>query len=323
MRRRDVIGLLGGAAAWPVAALAQERRRMPMLGVLLYSSPDDDPNVQSLRRALTELGYIDGHTIRVAYRYAERRGERLPELAAALVELRPDVIFMIGGDVAELALGVTRPIPTVFSTSTDPVRSGLVSSLSHPGGHATGVTFVQDALAPKRLQILKEAAPQISRVALLWNPDHIDNEPSSARIAAQRLNLHLEPLAVRRPGEFDGALREAMSARADALYAVSSRMMLSNLSGITTFATERRLPLAGGWGAWAQSGALLSYGPQVDLMIRRAVAYVDRILKGAHPSDLPVQQPSKFDLVINLRTARTLGLTIPRSLLAHADQVVG
>ena len=322
MRRRELLSLLAGAAAWPLAARAQQAARLPRLGVLLLSTPQADPQMETARRALRDLGYVEGQNLAIEYRYAEGRPERLPDLAADLVRTRPDVMFALGGDVTPAAVTATQTIPIVFTSSADPVRLGFVASLARPGGNATGVTFLLDELASKRLEILKQAASRVSRVGFLWNPDHLDNELPEAQRAASRLGVELKPLAVRGPADFEPAFAAATEARVDALYVVTSRLTLLNLGKIVNFAADNRLPLAGGFGAWAKQHGLLSYGPNVDDMTRRAVAYIDRILKGAKPSDLPVQQPTRFELVINLRTAKALGLDVPLQLQQLADEII-
>jgi putative ABC transport system substrate-binding protein len=323
MRRRELLSLLAGAAAaWPLAARAQQAARLPRLGVLLLSTPQADPQMETARRALRDLGYVEGHNLAIEYRYAEGRPERLPDLAADLVRMKPDVLFVLGGDVAPAAVKATQTIPIVFTSSADPVRLGFVASLARPGGNATGVTFLLDELASKRLEILKQAAPRVSRVGFLWNPDHVDNELPEAERAAASLGVELKPLTVRGPADFDGAFMAATQARIDALYVVSSRLTLQNLGRIVNFVAENRLPLAGGFGAWAKQHGLLSYGPNVEDMTRRAVAYIDRILKGTKPADLPVQQPTRFELVINLRTAKSLGLDVPLQLQQLADEII-
>jgi putative tryptophan/tyrosine transport system substrate-binding protein len=323
MRRRELLSLLGGAAAaWPLAARAQQAARLPRLGVLLLSTPQADPQMETARRALRDLGYVEGQNLAIEYRYAEGRPERLPDLAADLVRMKPDVLFVLGGDVAPAALKATQTIPVVFTSSADPVRQGFVASLARPGGNATGITLLLDELASKRLELLKQAAPRVSRVGFLWNPDHADNELPEAERAAASLGVELKTLTVRGPADFDGAFMAATQARVDALYVVSSRLTLQNLGRIVNFVAENRLPLAGGFGAWAKQHGLLSYGPNVDDMTRRAVAYIDRILKGTKPADLPVQQPTRFELVINLRTARALGLDVPLQLQQLADEVI-
>jgi putative ABC transport system substrate-binding protein len=322
MRRRTFIAILGAAAAWPVAARAQKTARMPRLGVLLYSTPQDDPQARALQDGLRDLGYIDGQNVSIEYRFAEGKVERLPDLAADLVRLKPDLLFPIGGDVAPFVSKATRTIPIVFVISADPLQLGLVASLARPGGNATGFTFLQDELASKRLELLKEVAPRISRVAFLSNPDHPDNELRLAQRAATALGVHLQPIEMRGPNDLDGALQAVTQASVDALYVVASRQTVASLPRIVNFATKNELPLAGGWGAWAQAGGLLSYGPNVGEIVRNAASYVDKIFKGGKPGDLPVQQPTRFELIINLRSAKALGLSIPESLLLRADKVL-
>jgi putative ABC transport system substrate-binding protein len=323
MRRRELIALLGGAAiAWPLPLGAQQAARRPRLGVLLYSTPEGDPNTESFRRGMRDLGYVDGQNIAIEYRYAEGRPERLPGLAAELVGLKPDVLFALGGDVAPFLSKVTQTIPIVYAMSADPVRLGLAASLARPGGNSTGVTFLQDELAAKRIEVLKEAAPRVSRVAFLSNPDHADNELPVATRAAAALGIQLHSMEVRGAGDLDPTFNAATQAGVDALYVVSSRQMVASTSRIVEFATKNRLPLAGGWGAWVQAGGLISYGPNVGEVVRQAAGYVDKILKGAKSGDLPVQQPTRFELLINLKTAKAFGLTIPESFLLRADKVI-
>ncbi|MCE3249715.1 MAG: transporter substrate-binding protein [Geminicoccaceae bacterium] len=323
MRRREFVAVLGGSATWPLMARAQQpSARQPRLGILLYSTPRGDPNLASFLRALGELGYVDRQTINIEYRYAKGRPERLNDLAAELVRLEPDLLFGLGGDVSVPAVRATSSLPILFGSSADPVQLGLVRSLARPEGNATGVSFLLDDLASKRMEYLREAAPRISRVAFVWNPDHPDNELPEAQRAAATLGVELHQLPVHRPEDIDGALRAASAARADALYVVSSRQTARAIPRFVSFATSSRIPLAGGWGAWAREGGLLSYGPNLDEMMRSVAGYADRILRGAKPAELPVQQPTRFELVINLATAKALGLTIPPTLLARADKVI-
>jgi putative ABC transport system substrate-binding protein len=206
--------------------------------------------------------------------------------------------------------------------SADPLQLRVVASLARPGGNATGFTFLQDELASKRLELLKQVAPRISRVAFLSNPDHPDNELRVAQRTATALGIDLHPIEMRGPGDLDSALQAITQAPVDALYVVASRQTVASIPRIVNFATKKELPLAGGWGAWTQAGGLLSYGPNVGEVVRNATTYVDKIFKGAKPGDLPVQQPTRFELLINLRTAKTLGLSIPESLLLLADKVI-
>ena len=322
MLRRTFLAALGAAATWPIAARAQQAARMPRLAVLLYSSPQEDPQSKVLTQSLSDLGYIDGHNISIDYRFAEGKLQRIPDLAADLVRLKPDVLFPIGGEIAPSVCKATQTIPIVFVMSADPLQLGLVATLARPGGNATGFTFLQDELASKRLELLKEVAPRISGVAYLSNPDHADNELRAAQRAASALGVHLQPIDMRGPGDLDGALQEIKKASVDALYVVASRQTVASIPRIVDFATKNELPLAGGWGAWAQAGGLLSYGPNVGEVVRNAATYVDKIFKGARPADLPVQQPTRFELLVNLRSARALGLSIPESFLLRADKVI-
>ena len=322
MRRREFIALVGGAVVAVPIARAQQLARIPRLGVLLYSTPQADPQIKFVLQGLRDLGYLEGRNIVIEYRFAEGEPGRLSELAAELALLKPDVIVAIGGDVAPVAKRATQTIPLVFVSSADPEQLGLVASLRRPGGNATGITLLQDALATKRLELLKEVAPRISKVAFVTNPDHPDNEAREARRAALALGVDLLSLEVRNTGDFERAFRAIIEARADSLYVVSSRHTVLNMPAIVGFATSNRLPLAGGWGDWAKAGGLLAYGPNVGDMAQLAASYVDRILKGAKPSELPVEQPTKFELVINLKTANALGLGVPPALLATADKVI-
>jgi putative ABC transport system substrate-binding protein len=232
------------------------------------------------------------------------------------------VIIAAGGDVAPFAKQATGTVPIVMITSADPVQGGLVTSLARPGGNVTGVTFASSELAGKRLQFLKEAAPGVTRVAVLWNPDHPDGEFPATQAAGRSLGVQIQSLEVRGHDDFAGAFAAAIHARTEALIVVSSRLMTLNRARILDLAARDRMLLVSGWGPWAAQGGLLSYGPDLDAVIRRSATYVDRILKGARPADIPVEQPTKFELVINLRTAAAVGLTIPPALLARADQLI-
>jgi putative ABC transport system substrate-binding protein len=322
--RREVIAGLGAVVvSHPFAVRAQQQLSgQPRLGILLYTSVKADRNLGAFLRALAERGYSEGRNIAVEYRSAEGQPERLPELAAELVGGTPHVVFALGGDVSPAAAKATQSIPIVFVSSADPLRLGLVDGLSRPGRNATGVTLLLDDLASKRLELLKEAAPLISRVGFIWNPDHPDNELQVAQRASEKLAVRLQPLAVRGPHDLEQVLQTLDQSGTDALYVVSSRQTVSNLDVLVAFAVRKGVPLAGGWGAWARAGGLLSYGPNLDDMIRHAAEYTVKILNGAKPADLPVQQPTTFELVLNLRTAKALGLTISPSLLARADEVI-
>ncbi len=314
--------IVAALLAAPLAARAQPATKIPRVGVLLFGTPDTDPSLPSFRAGLRELGHVEGKTIVLEYHYARGRSERLPDLARDLVGSRPDAIFALGGDVAPFVRTATSTIPIIAAVSSDPVQSGLVAALARPGGNLTGVTFVSSDLAAKRMQLLKEIAPAISRVGVLWNPDHVDPEYRESRGAGLALGVEVHSLEVRGPGDLDRAFRAAVGARVDAIVVVSSRLMLVNQQRITELAARRRMLLVGGWGAWPQAGALFSYGPDLDVLVRQAATDVDKVLKGARPGDIPIVQPTKFELIINLRAAKVLGLTIPPSLLQRADQVI-
>jgi putative ABC transport system substrate-binding protein len=238
------------------------------------------------------------------------------------VQLKPDVLFPIGGEVTPSLCKATQTIPIVFVMSADPLQLGVVSSVAKPGGNATGFTLLQDDLASKRLELLKEVAPRISRVAYLSNPDHADNELRVAQRAAAALGVHLQQIDMRGPRDLVGALQTIKQSSVDALYVVASRQTVLSIPHIVEFATKNALPLAGGWGAWTQAGGLLSYGPNVGEVVRNAAGYVDKVFKGTKPGILPVQQPTRFELLINLRAAKMLGLSIPESFLLRADKVI-
>jgi putative ABC transport system substrate-binding protein len=322
IERRKFLATLGASAAWPLAARAQQPAKASRLGVLLYSTPQADPQMETVRRGLGELGYVEGQNLVISYRYAEGKPERLADLAAALVREKPDLLLALGGDVAPYAVKATSTIPIVFLSSADPVQLGLAASFARPAGNATGVTLLLDDTASKRMELLKEAVPRVSHVAFLYNPDHPDNELREAQRAAQSLNVRLQPVEMRGSGDLGDALRAVTDAGSDALYVVSSRQTVLNTPRIVDFATRNRLPLAGGWGAWARAGGLLSYGPNINDMMRSVVAYVDKVLKGAKPADLPIQQPTKFEFVINAKSAKAIAIDVSPTLLARADEVI-
>ncbi|HWC17227.1 MAG TPA: ABC transporter substrate-binding protein [Terriglobales bacterium] len=322
IRRRAFLVGLGGAAACPLAASAQQATRMRRIGVLLFGTPETDPNVGAFLRGMRELGYVESRNIVVEYRYAEGKPDRLRGLAAELVAIKPDLIFALGGDVAPSVRAATSTIPIVIAVSNDPVQAGLVATLHHPGGNITGVTFVSSDLAARRLQFLRDIATDLSRVGVIWNPDHVDPEYREAQTAAKALGIQIHSLEVRQAADFEEAFQTAAKAEIQALMPITSRLMTINRHRIINFSNERRLLLACGFGPWAKEGALLSYGPDTNAMTQRAAAYADKILRGAKPDELPIEQPTKFELVINSKTARSLGVTIPSMLLATADQVI-
>jgi putative ABC transport system substrate-binding protein len=320
--RRPFILACGTAVAWPLSLRAQQGKRMQRIGVLLFGTPDTDPNLGAFLRGLRDLGYTESQNIVIEYRYAESKPDRLRSLAGELVAIKPDLIFALGGDVAPSARVATGTIPIVIAVSNDPVQSGLVASLARPGGNITGVTFVSSDLAAKRLQFLREIAPNLARVAVIWNPDHVDPEYRETQTAAKTLGIQLQSLEVRSAEDFDTAFQIATDARIEALIPITSRLMLTNRPRIIEFSRQHQLLLASGFGPWVREGALLSYGPDTDASTKRAAIYVDKILHGAKPDELPIEQPTKFQLLVNGKTAKSLGLDIPPTLLATADQVI-
>jgi putative ABC transport system substrate-binding protein len=317
------VALCGLLFALCGAVEAQPQSKSPArVGWLWYGSAQAGP-LPSIETAiidgLHELGYMDGKTIVFEHRFADARPEKLPELAAALVREKVDIIICVGGDIAAAAKKATRTIPIVVGTSDDPVRASLISSLARPGGNITGVTFVMDEVAGKRIQLLKEINPKLSSSGVLWNPAHADNEFKEIQIAAEEFNVKLRSFKVNRMDEFDNALSALKKERLDALIVVPSRLTSLRRSQLAGFALKSHIPMASGWREFAEAGGLLTYGPNRAHIARRIAYYVDKILKGAKPADLPVETPSKFELVINLKTAQEIGLTIPQSVLYRAD----
>jgi len=326
-RRMKTIALAAALTAVGLSITAlnvhgQPQGRTYRVGVLLFSSPTADPNMPVFREALRAAGYVEGRNLTLEFRYAEGKPERLKALAEELAHLRPDLIYALGGDVVPFAKSATQTIPIVGIVSLDPVRAGIVPSLAHPGGNLTGFTFLLSELAGKRLEFLREIMPRLSRVAVVWNPDHPDPDFKDTQAAASRLGIRLQSIEVRKPDDFDGALAMATRDRAEAVIVVSSRLTNLRQTQLLDFAAKSRMPIATGWGAWVQNGALFSYGPNIDDIVRNSVSHVDKILKGAKPADLPIEQPTRFELVLNLKTARTLNLTVPQSLLARVDRVI-
>src|SRR6516225_9128775 len=324
MTRREFITLLGGAAAWPLAARAQQAGKIRTIGIL--SAGSFGPTVLSvavLPDALRTLGWIEGKNIVFERRYAENRVERLPELAAELVRLNVDVIVGIGTLAPLAAKRATTTIPIVMTAAGDPLGSGLVASLARPGGNVTGMSLMAPDLGGKRLELLKEVLPRLSRVAVLWDAAN----PYAALVfketqgAGRTLGIEVQSLEVRGPDDLDGAFEAARKQRPDAMITVEDPLTLTYRKRIVDFATGQQLPSLGPR-EFAAAGGLISYGANLADLTRRAAGYVDKILKGAKPADLPVQQPTKFELVINLKTAKALGLDVPPTLLARADEVI-
>jgi putative ABC transport system substrate-binding protein len=324
LRRRDFITLLGGAtAAWPFAARAQRPTKMPTIGFLGASTPSgwSDWTAAFVQR-LRELGWIEGRTVTIEYRWADGREERFTEIAAEFVRSKVDVIVTSGG-VVRAAMQTTSVIPIVFGSANDPVGSGLVASLARPGGNVTGLSNQGLDLAGKRLDILREVVPGLRRLAIMGNSGNasVALEMDEVQTLARSLGLDATAVEIRRAEDIAPAV-ERLKDRADALYVASEPLVVGNRIRINTFALAARLPTMSTGRDQIEAGGLMSYGPNIPDLFRRAGDYVDKILRGAKPADLPVEQPTKFDLTLNLITARALGLTIPPALLARADEVI-
>ena len=319
-----ILSLAFSVVAAPPAANAQQAGKVPRLGILSPGSPGPSPLLEAFRQGLRELGYVEARNIVIEWRFAEGRSDRLPDMAAELVRLKVDVIFAMNTPAGQAAKNATGMIPIVMTRVSDPVRIGLVASLAQPGGNVTGLTTISDELSGKRLELLKEALPPASRVALLWNSANTGHAitVNEMEAAAPQLGMQLKILGVRWPKEFQNAFTVATKWGASALMVIDDLMIASHQAQILDLAAKNKLPVISQFREFAEAGGLMAYGPNNDEMFRRAAVYVDKILKGAKPADLPVEQPTKFELVINLKTAKALGLTIPQSILVRADQVI-
>jgi putative tryptophan/tyrosine transport system substrate-binding protein len=324
VKRREFIAILGGAAAtWPFAARAQQAGKLPTIGFLGTGTPSAQGQwAAAFVQRLRELGWIEGRTVSIELRWAEGRSERYTEIAAEFVQLKVDVIVTIGGGLVA-AKQATSIIPIVFAAAGDPIGSGMVASLARPGGNATGLSVQSVDIAGKRLELLREVVPGLRRLALMANVGYPDAvlEMRKVEAAARALGLDVVTLEIRRAEDIAPAF-ETLKGGADALYTTSDPVVNTNRIRINTLALGARLPTMHGFRELVEAGGLMSYGPNFPDMFRRAGDYVDKILRGTKPADIPVEQPTKFDLVINLTTAKALGLTIPHNLLVLADEVI-
>jgi putative ABC transport system substrate-binding protein len=323
IERREFITLLGGAAAWAFTASAQQRGKVPTIGFLGPATASAmRPWFDAFVARLRELGWVEGRSASIEARWADGRSERFAEVAAEFVRLKVDVIVTTGSAVPILKQA-TSVIPIVFAISNDPLGSGIIASLSRPGGNATGLSQLATDLAGKRLELLREMIPGLSRLAALGNAGNPTTAPEmlEVRAAAQRLGFQIVTSEIRRAEDIPPAI-DRLRDHADALYLQSDPLMNTNRIRINTLALGARLPTFSGIRDYVEAGGLMSYGPNFPDLFRRAAEFVDKILRGAKPADLPVEQPTKFDLVINLITAKVLGLTISPMLLARADEVI-
>ena len=310
-------------AALP-AALSRAAGDGPRIGFLFYGAPGRSPEVDAFRQGLRDLGYVEGQNIAIEYRFADGRLGRLPELAAELVRLKVDVIVTPGTPASMAAKKATSTIPIVFAGVADALGAGLVASVARPGGNATGLTSISAALGGKRLELLKVVAPKANRVAVLYNPADQSNVLVLTQLqeSSRPLGLALLPLAVRAPGEFAGAFASMTRERAQALFVAAGALTTEHRKSLVGLAVRIRVPAMWGERQFVEAGGLMSYAVNFYDEIRRTAPYVDKILKGAKPADLPVEQPTTFELIINLKTAKALGLSIPPSLLSRADQII-
>ncbi len=324
MRRRHFITVLCGmAAAWPLAARAQQAGKLPTIGFLGVSTPSGwNHYVTAFEQRLRELGWIEGRTVAIEIRWAEGRGERFSEIAAEFVRDNVDIIVTAGGAVVA-AKQATSTIPIIFALANDPVGIGLVASLARPGGNVTGLSAQATDLASKRLELLREIVTGIRQLAILGNAGYPAAvlEMGEVQETAHKLGLDAAISEIRRAEDIAPAF-EAFRGQVQALYVVADPLTGSNRVDINSLALGARLPTMHGIREYAETGGLISYGPNIQDLFRRAAEYVDRILRGAKPADLPVQQPTKFELVVNVKTAKSLGLTVPQTLLALADEVI-
>jgi len=325
VKRRALISLLGGAAAWPLAARAQQSHRVPRIGVLLLGTPASfAARTQAFVEGLRDLGYVEGSTVAIEWKWGQDQVDRLPDLAAELVRSQVDVIVTGGTPPAKTLKNAARTIPIVMAIVGDPVAAGLVDSLARPGGNATGFSIVATDLSGRRLHLLNEIVPGLSSVAVMSNVENPQSqmELSETQSAAGRLDLRLHSVPISADTSIEDALEKIKKEPVQALIVVTDAILYSQRRQILDWAAGNRLPAMYPYREFPDAGGLVSYAPNVSDLFRRAASYVDRIIKGANPGDLPVEQPTKFELIINLKTAKALGLTMPDKLLATADEVI-
>ena len=326
MRRRQFITLLGGAAAtWPLAARAQQPAKIPRIGFLGNSTATMEANlIGPLRDGLRELGYEEGRNVIIEFRWADGKYDQFPALVAELLAAKVDVIITAGTPATLAIKKATSTVPLVFIAVGDPVGTGVVPNLGRPGGNITGLSSIAPDLEGKRLELLREVVPKLSHVAFFLNPANAFHTASmrQARVAAQSLGIKLQPMEVNKSEQLDGAFASIVKEKPDALLILADRVFLHNRKRMMEFAIQQRLPSVNAYRELVEAGGLISYWPSYEDMHRRAAVYVDKILKGTKPADLPIEQPTKFTLLINLKTAKTLGLTVPPTLVARADELI-
>ncbi len=310
--------------ALSLPAEAQQTAKVHRIGFVLGGSPGADSRVEAFRQGLRDLGYVEGKNIVIEWRFAEGKEDQVAKLAAELVHLNVEIIVTDGTNVTRAAKNTTKTIPIVMASDADPIGNGFIASLARPGGNITGLTNLLTGLSGKRLELLKEAIPGISRMGVIWNPEN----PSSVsgfketQEAARALAIQLQSLEVRGPDEFEGAFQAATKRQARALSVVSDSLMFNNRKRLLDIAVKHRLPTMHTQSLWVEAGALMSYGTNFPDLYRRAATYVDKILKGTKPADIPVEQPMRFEFVVNLKTAKQIGLTVPPNVLVRANKVI-
>jgi putative tryptophan/tyrosine transport system substrate-binding protein len=323
VKRRDFITVLGGtAAAWPLVVWAQQPAKIRRIGYLSAAAPPD-VNVENFKAGMRSISYVEGRDFIIEVRYAQRDYSRFPALVQELLDAKVEVI-VTGGPATQAAPLAGRSVPVVFGFSGNPVDLGVVASFARPGGNATGLSFLALDLAAKRVEMLKEVTPAIKRIAVLSNPEHA-GEPSElavTREAAGKIGLEVEYFPVRRDDNFEPAFGKIAQGDCDALLAFPDALMIFHRLAIATFAKDANLPSIFAWKPFVEAGGLISYGPNLRESFARLAFYVDKILKGSKPSDLPVEQPTKLEMVLNNRTAKQIGITLPHSLLFRADDVI-
>jgi putative tryptophan/tyrosine transport system substrate-binding protein len=327
MQRREFITLLSGAATWPLAATAQQPERMRRIGVLLpYIERDSQAQarVTALQAALRERGWAYGRNVAFEFRYAEGQVDRLPALAADLVHTNVDVILTAGTESTDAARKATTNIPIVMAAVGDPIAAGFIASLAQPGGNVTGASLLATELTAKRLELLKEILPALTRLAVLWSANNasVIQKFKQIEAAAPVLGVQLRTLELRTPSDIEKSFESAAQFGAEAVMTTEDAIQITYRARLVDLAKRQRIPVASEFGEFAHAGALMSYGPSILDSFRHAAGYIDKILNGAKPADLPVEQPTRFELVLNLKTAKALGITVPPSLLSRADEVI-
>jgi ABC-type uncharacterized transport system substrate-binding protein len=321
VRRRDFIKVAGSAIGWPLAARAQQSKKVTVIGVLW---PNPPAQFEFIRQGLVDLGYVEGKNIRFEFRWAEGALDRLPELAQDLVHFPVDLIITLAPPATLAAKRATQTIPIVFVAMGDPLASGVVASLARPGANLTGTTRMISEMSAKHVELLKEIYPGLSNLAVLWNPNNSSHPPAlrAAEASAQSLSLQIRPLEVRAVADLDNVFTTVVQQRSDGVLFIADPIFFIQLKRMAEFATANRLPAITNFVEFPKFGGLMGYAPSLPDEYRHAAKHVDQILKGANPGDLPVEQPTKFQLVINLKTAKTIGVTVPPRMLTRADEVI-